>query len=95
MNMGLENKVALVTGGGSGMGLAAARAFVAEGAAVALVDINEEAARTAAGRLVATGHRAIAIPCDVTDDSATEMRVPRTRGLPPRCSGSATIQVSI
>src|SRR5205809_5936208 len=68
MNTGFENKVALVTGAGSGMGLAAAQAFAAEGAAVALVDINEEAARTAAGRLVATGHRAIAIPCDVTDE---------------------------
>jgi NAD(P)-dependent dehydrogenase (short-subunit alcohol dehydrogenase family) len=68
MHMGFENKVALVTGAGSGMGLAAAQAFAAEGAAVALVDINEDAARTAAGQLVATGHKAIAISCDVTDD---------------------------
>src|SRR5437773_9136888 len=49
MNMGFDNKVALVTGAGSGMGLAAAQAFAEEGAAVALVDINEGAARTAAG----------------------------------------------
>ena len=40
MNFPFENKVALVTGAGSGMGLAAAQAFAAERAAVALVDIN-------------------------------------------------------
>src|SRR2546421_6146871 len=78
MNMGFENKVALVTGAGSGMGLAAAQAFAAEGAAVALVDINEEAARTAAGRLVAAGHRAIAIPCDVTDEGQVKAMVEQT-----------------
>ena len=78
MNMGIENKVALVTGAGSGMGLAAAQAFAAEGAAVALVDINEEAARTAAGRLVAAGHKAVAIPCDVTDESQVKAMVEQT-----------------
>ena len=52
MNLTFENKVALVTGAGSGMGLVAAQAFVAEGAAVALVDINESAVRTAAERLL-------------------------------------------
>jgi NAD(P)-dependent dehydrogenase (short-subunit alcohol dehydrogenase family) len=75
MHMGFENKVALVTGAGSGMGLAAAQAFAAEGAAVALVDINEEAARTAAGQLVATGHKAIAISCDVTDEGQVKAMV--------------------
>src|SRR6267143_453392 len=78
MNLSLENKVALVTGGGSGMGLAAAQALAAEGAAVALVDINEEAARTAAGRLVAAGHKSIAISCDVTDEGQVKAMVERT-----------------
>ena len=78
MNTGFENKVALVTGAGSGMGLAAAQALAAEGAAVALVDINEEAARTAAGRLVAAGHKAIAIPCDVTDEGQVKAMVEQT-----------------
>lgn len=38
MNLSFENKVALVTGAASGMGLAAAQAFAAEGAAVALAE---------------------------------------------------------
>ena len=45
MNLGFESKVALITGAGSGMGLAAAQAFAAEGAAVVLADVNESAAR--------------------------------------------------
>ena len=55
MDFSFENKVALVTGAGSGMGLAAAQAFAAEGAAVPLVDINESVVRRAAERLVAWG----------------------------------------
>jgi NAD(P)-dependent dehydrogenase (short-subunit alcohol dehydrogenase family) len=68
MNLSFENKVALVTGAGSGMGLAAALAFAAEGAAVVLADVNEAASRAAAEQLVAAGHKAIGIRCDVTDD---------------------------
>src|SRR6516225_3752429 len=68
MNLSFENKVARVTGAGSGMGLAAALAFAAEGAAVVLADVNEAASRAAAEQLVAAGHKAIGIRCDVTDD---------------------------
>ncbi len=68
MNLSFENKVALVTGAASGMGLATAEAFAAAGAAVALVDINEPAVRKVAERLIAAGHKAIAIACDVTDE---------------------------
>jgi hypothetical protein len=42
MNLSFENKVALVTGAGSGMGLAAAQTFATEGAAGALVDMNQQ-----------------------------------------------------
>jgi len=57
------------------MGLAAAQAFAAEGAAVALVDINESAVRTAAEQLVSAGHKAIAIRCDVTDEAQVKAMV--------------------
>src|SRR6266705_4351007 len=78
MNLSFENKVALVTGAGSGMGLAAAQAFAAGGAAVALVDINESAVRAAAERLVAAGHKAIAIRCDVADEAQVKAMVEQT-----------------
>ena len=75
MSLTFENRVSLVTGAGSGMGLAAAQAFAAEGAAVALVDINESAVRTAAEQLVSAGHKAIAIRCDVTDEAQVKAMV--------------------
>ena len=78
MNSSFENKVALVTGAASGMGLAAAQAFAAEGAAVALADVNETAARTATEQLVAAGHKAIAIRCDVSDEAQVKAMVEQT-----------------
>lgn len=74
MNISFENKVALVTGAASGMGLAAANAFAEAGAAVVLSDVNEDAVRAAAEALASSGHRAIAIQCDVSDmDQVAEM----------------------
>lgn len=61
-------KVALVTGAASGMGLAAARGFAENGAAVALLDLSADAVQKAAQSLVDAGHRAIGIACDVTDE---------------------------
>lgn len=51
MNLSFENKVALVTGAGSGMGLATAKAFTEAGASVVLADMQEEAVRAAAEQL--------------------------------------------
>jgi NAD(P)-dependent dehydrogenase (short-subunit alcohol dehydrogenase family) len=65
MNLSFENKVALVTGAGSGMGLATAKAFAEAGAAVVLADINENAVSSAAEELISAGHQAIAIHCNV------------------------------
>ncbi len=78
MNISFENKVALVTGAASGMGLAAAKAFAEAGAAVALADVNESAVRAAADSLTSSGHRAIAIQCDVADMEQVAAMVEKT-----------------
>jgi NAD(P)-dependent dehydrogenase (short-subunit alcohol dehydrogenase family) len=76
--LSFENKVALVTGAGSGMGLATAQAFAEAGAAVVLADINEQAIRSAAEELVGGGHRALAVRCNVADEAEVAAMVART-----------------
>jgi NAD(P)-dependent dehydrogenase (short-subunit alcohol dehydrogenase family) len=78
MKLWFENKVALITGAGQGMGLAAARAFAEEGAAVALVDRDEALVQKAIQGLVDAGHKAIAIRCDVTDEQQVRETVDKT-----------------
>jgi 2-dehydro-3-deoxy-L-rhamnonate dehydrogenase (NAD+) len=60
-----DNQVAIVTGAASGLGLAIARKLHAEGARVALLDLNEDAVRKAAKE---TGEPATAFTLDVTDE---------------------------
>ena len=78
MSFSFENKVALVTGAASGIGLATAKAFAQAGASVALVDINGDAARAQAEALVAAGHKAIGLRCDVADIDQVEAMVKET-----------------
>lgn len=78
MKISFENKVALVTGAGSGLGLATAKAFAESGAAVALADWNDKAVRAATDDLAARGHKALAIHCDVADDAQVEAMVEQT-----------------
>lgn len=78
MTLSFENQVALVTGAGSGMGLATARAFAEAGAAVMLADIDEKAARTAAETLSAAGFKAIGFRCDVADEAEVAAMVAQT-----------------
>jgi NAD(P)-dependent dehydrogenase (short-subunit alcohol dehydrogenase family) len=78
MESSFENRVALVTGGGSGIGLATAKAFAEAGASVALADHHEESVRAAAKALVAGGHNALAIPCDVADEAQVVAMVEQT-----------------
>jgi NAD(P)-dependent dehydrogenase (short-subunit alcohol dehydrogenase family) len=65
----LDGKLALITGGNSGIGLASARLFVEEGAKVAITGRNEETLRSAAESL---GPAAFAIRADVTDAADRE-----------------------
>ena len=81
MNISFENKVALVTGAASGMGLVTAKAFAEAGAAVALSDVHENPVRSAAEELVAAGHKAIGIRCNVADEAEVAAMVAQTSRL--------------
>ena len=64
--MRLQDKVALVTGAGSGFGAGIARRFAAEGAAVVVADLNDNAGRSVAGEIETAGGRARFQHADVT-----------------------------
>lgn len=66
----LEGKVALVTGGGSGIGQGAALRFSAEGARVAVADMNLAGAKETVARIVERGGEAAAFECDVAEEVA-------------------------
>jgi 2-hydroxycyclohexanecarboxyl-CoA dehydrogenase len=79
----LQGKVAIVTGGAQGIGRATAMRLAAEGAAVAIADVQMEAARRTASEITGTGARAIAVKLDVTkfeDASAAADAVERDLG---------------
>jgi len=71
----LDGKVALITGGGSGMGKVASELFAAEGASVVLTDVNDEAGEATA---TAIGDAAAYIHADVSKESDAEAMVAST-----------------
>src|SRR5258708_17406055 len=73
--MRLRNKVALITGGNSGIGLATAKLFVAEGAKVAITGRNQQTLDAAALEL---GSEALGMKTDVTDLGEMEKTISAT-----------------
>ena len=70
--MKLKDKVAIITGAGSGIGHEAARLFAGEGAVVVVADRNREAAERVRHELAATGARAEAVAVDVAREAEVE-----------------------
>jgi NAD(P)-dependent dehydrogenase (short-subunit alcohol dehydrogenase family) len=69
---GLSNKVAVVTGAGSGLGRAMAEAMAEAGAAVACLDINRETAKKTSDEIRKLNVRSIHVGCDVSEEKEVE-----------------------
>ena len=76
--MKLASKVALVTGAASGIGRAIALRYAAEGAAVAIADLQEAGAQAVVAEIERAGGKALALAMDVTDEAAVNAGVERT-----------------
>lgn len=75
MDLSLAGRVAVITGGGSGIGEAACLTLAEAGAAVAVVDVRPEPARAVAEKITANGGKAIALAADVRDEEAVSAAI--------------------
>jgi 2-hydroxycyclohexanecarboxyl-CoA dehydrogenase len=90
-----DERTAIVTGGGSGIGLAISERLASEGAAVAVFDRDSSSAEAAADKIVASGGTAVGLTVDVTDRSQIDAGVAQTRarlGGPAILVNSAGLQ---
>ena len=83
----LTGKVALVTGGNSGIGLGMAKALAEAGADIAIWGTNEAKNAAAQAELAATGRKAVALPCDVGDEAAVTTAFAQTLEMLGRVDG--------
>ena len=82
----LQGRSAIVTGAASGMGAASAKLFAAEGAKVAVVDVNGEGAEKVAADIRAAGGDAIGVACDLTDEAQVKAAVKFIEGTYGPCN---------
>lgn len=78
VHFAMHGRSAVVTGGAQGIGAACARRLAADGAAVAIWDVADEAAAALAAGLQAEGARAIAVHCDVADKRSVDAALAQT-----------------
>jgi len=71
----LADKIAVITGGGSGIGRACALRFAVEGAKVCVADLDQAAAKDTARRVEAVGQKSLAVRVDTTDEAANDAMV--------------------
>jgi NAD(P)-dependent dehydrogenase (short-subunit alcohol dehydrogenase family) len=86
----VTGKVALITGGASGIGAACARALAKEGARVVITDINDVSGNEQAERLRTEGYKALYLHQDVTDEARWPQIVDETE----RCFGKFDVMVA-
>ena len=71
----LDGKVALITGGASGMGMVASKLFASEGAKIVLTDVADDAGEAVAAEIEAAGGQALYVHSDVSDEADAEAMV--------------------
>lgn len=74
----LQDKVAIITGSGRGIGAATARLFASQGAKVIVSDIDSDPAQETANTIIRAGGTAFAVPADVTDSGGVEELIGQT-----------------